>query len=202
MRTWTWIPLSSLGACALLLATRSGGPIDAGTALRLEVPELVERADVVLEGRVAALRVLEEDAGRIETEYVLAVERTYFGDPRPERVVRFPGGVLPDGRGLVLPGLPRLAPGEDVLLFLSAPSAAGLRMPVGLAQGKFRIETDADGVRTLVRDQGMVTLANLATGEVRETGNYARRDYAEVVAEIHAAVEKRLSTGGAGRDDR
>lgn len=195
MRTSTSFFLGALGAGALLCASRALDPVDAGTALRLSVPELVERAGLVIEARVADRHVLEGPAGRIETEYVLAVERTFLGEHQAERRVRLPGGVLEDGRGLILPGLPRLSPGEDVLLFLSGPASTGLRMPVGLAQGKFRIVTAANGGRTLVRDEGSFTFADPATGELREAGSYGRRDYAEVVAEIHAAVNVRNAAG-------
>lgn len=195
MRNSLSLPLGALGVGALLFAFAANDPIDASTVLRLDVPGLVQRADAVVEGRVASSRVTEAGGGRIETEYVLEVERTLLGDPRPERVLRFPGGLLEDGRGLILPGLPRLVPGEEVLLFLSAPSSSGLSLPVGLSQGKFRILTGPDGARLLVREHGPLTVANLATGELREAGGRSSRDYAEVMAEIHAAIEHRNASG-------
>ena len=191
MRNLISLPLGALGALALGCFLWESEPIDASTVLRMDVPELTEHADAIVQGRVASARVLETEDGRIETEYVLEVERTFHGEPRAERVLRFPGGVLEDGRGLLLPGLPSLALGEEILIFLSAPSSSGLSMPVGLAQGKFRVLTDADGKRTLVRDQGRITWANLETGELREAGGAARHDYADVVARIHAALERR-----------
>lgn len=198
MRNSLSLPLGALGAGVLFLALTANDPIDASTVLRLDVPGLVERADAVVEGRVASSRVTEAEDGRIETEYVLEVARTLLGEPRSERVLRFPGGLLEDGRGLILPGLPHLVPGEEVLLFLSAPSSSGLSIPVGLSQGKFRILTGVDGTRLLVRDPGPLTVANLATGELREAGSRSSRDYAEVMAEIHAAIEHRRAAGAGG----
>jgi hypothetical protein len=50
---------------------------------------------------------------------------------------------------LRLPGLPRPRAGEEVVLFLHRPSGRGFTSPVGLGQGFYRVETQAD--RRLVR---------------------------------------------------
>ena len=55
--------------------------------------------------------------------------------------------VLEDGSGMILAGMPRIAAGEETLLFLSAEGATGVRMPVGLSQGKFRVIQTEDGGR-------------------------------------------------------
>lgn len=193
MRTKLILAVAVVAVGLLLLAARPTRSVDASTALRLGVPELVERAGLVLEAEVASARSVEGPGGLIETEYVLEVDRNFWGGESAERTVRMPGGVLEDGRGLVLPGLPRLAPGQDVLLFLSEPGSSGVRVPVGLSQGVFRVVTDAEGRRWVVRDPSQLTVANLVTGSLTEGGTYSRRDYAAVVAEIHAAVEHRLA---------
>jgi len=194
MRIRILLALGGLVASTLILAARSGEAVDASTALRLGLPELTERAALILEGRVLEARALETPEGLIETEYRLAVERTLLGHDLAERQLRLPGGLLPDGRGLALPGMPRIAAGEDVLLFLSEPAPSGRCMPIGLAQGKFGILTHADGQRTLVRELGRVGLASVTSGEVHHGSSSARVDYAAALAEIHAALERRART--------
>jgi len=165
--------------------------VHAGTALELDIEGLSQRADLILEGRVLSSRGRLSARGLIETEYVLAVDRTLWGPERSTRVIRLPGGVLPDGRGLMLPGMPRITPGEDVLLFLTGPSPDGMRMPVGLAQGKFRRVLDRSGARVLVREQSDLTLVNANTGAVREADGHSIMLYAEVVARVQAVTASR-----------
>jgi len=187
-----------LALCAgLLLAAPVGG----GTAVRMELPALVEGADLILEGRVLRRRgVLDPARERIETEYVLAVGRTFQGEPLATRTVRLPGGVLPDGRGMVLPGLPELAVGEEAILFLARADAAGMRMPVGLAQGRFRVVTSATGVRSLVREQADLHLLDPRTGVVSPAPHSAVFDYAATVEGIERAVAaRRARLHGGGR---
>jgi len=145
------IHLTALAAAALaLLALQRTTDVRAGTVQRLGLSDLAERADLSFEGRVLSVRVLEPAPGRIETEYTLREDVAHVGAPCPLRVVRLPGGVLPDGRGLAIAGMPTLAAGDDVLLFLSREGSRGTRMPVGLAQGALRIVTLPTGARRLV----------------------------------------------------
>ncbi len=176
----------SLGLLGLVFLTKPGG-VAAGTALRMEIPELVDGAALVLEGSVLSAQALETPEGRIETEYLVRVDRTFEGEEQPFRSIRLPGGVLEDGRGMLLAGMPRIREGEDVLLFLSAGGSSGVRMPVGLAQGKFTVHTRLDGSKTLVREDAGVSLVG-RDGELVHGEGRTLRDYAEVVAEIEAAL--------------
>ena len=190
-----------LAACFGLFAATSilaflrpaSDDVKAGTALRMDVPELARRADLIIEARVLSLKAVEAGAGRIETEFLLEVERTLAGDDLPLRAVRLPGGLLPDGRGMLLAGMPGLHVGETALLFLSAPSETGMRMPVGLAQGKLRIVTGAAGEKLVVRDAGSLGLIGPGSAAVREAGGLCVLPYAEVLAEIEAARAGALS---------
>lgn len=168
--------------------------VHAGTALELDIEGLGQRASLIVEGRVLSARGRLNARGLIETEYVLDVERTFWGEKKPVRTIRLPGGVLPDGRGLMLPGMPEVRPGEDVLLFLTGASADGTRMPVGLAQGKFQRVLDRKGARVLVRDQSDLTLVDAVTGAVREADGRSVMDYAEVVARVQAVAAGRRAS--------
>lgn len=165
--------------------------VEAGTALRLEVGDMARTSDLVIEGKVLDASVLEGESGLIETEYLVSVDRTLWGADLGTRIVRFPGGVLPDGRGMMIPGMPQIDVGEDVLLFLSKPTSWGMRMPMGLAQGKFSVLRSFNGERRLIRDRGSVTYVDPATGQVSETPTAASLDYAAVMSEIHAGIALR-----------
>lgn len=185
--------LLSLTAAMTLVLGQRPEPVEAGTAVRLDVPGLVELSDLIVEGRVLTANPLQAENGLIETEYVLSVDRTFFGEDLGTRTVRLPGGVLPDGRGMVVPGMPKLSMNEDVLLFLSGSTSWGMRTPVGLAQGKMRVVTDLSGARTLTGSLAGVTFAgedgHSHTNDPQDSSR--RLDYAQTVAEIHAAVAAR-----------
>jgi len=180
-----WLPLA--------LALRTGAPacVEAGTAHKLEIEGLLGQCDQALEGRVQHIRVVEAGPKRIETEITLSVSKRFWGAGGREFVLRMPGGVLPDGRGMLLPGLPRFAEGEELLLFLSAESRNGTRMPVGLAQGRFRIERRAGAAKTLVRDQDELELFDPLTRRTSRAEPRALFDYSAVVARIEAAAQER-----------
>jgi hypothetical protein len=170
--------------------------LEAGTALRVNLEGLVDRSELVLEGRILSA-VSRPAPGRIETVYELEIKRTFLGEERARRTVVMPGGVLPDGTGMILPGVPRLRVGEDAILFLSAESAGGMRVTVGLSQGRFQVETPIDGRRFVVRDHGDLGLLNSEDLTLSEAPAPERFDYAELVAKIHAAcdVRKRRERG-------
>ncbi len=187
--------LAALGLLAVTSLRSTPTGVDAGTAIRMDVADLVDRADLVFEGRVLATRTLQPAPGLIETEYTVAVDRTFWGPQLSQRVFRMPGGVLPDGRGLVLPGMPSLRVGEDALLFLSEAGSSGVRMPIGLAQGKFSVISSLSGARALTRRQGSLSTVDPASGTVQHMGTTELLDYAETIAEIRAAAERRVATG-------
>lgn len=175
-------------------------PAPGGTAARVELEELVGQCDQALEGRVERVRVLECGPKRIETELTLSVARRFWGQGSGELVVRIPGGVLPDGRGLVLAGLPRFEEGEELILFLSAESRRGTRMPVGLAQGRLRVERRADGTKSIVREASDLELIDPRSGRRSAAPARTRLEYEPTLARIQAAVEarrKRPAGGGA-----
>ena len=188
------------GAIAGLLITLTPpggdpGPL-AGTALRMDVEEVLERSDLVVEGRVLSISGVDV-GGVICTDVELSVDPAFWGAEQPARTVRLPGGVLPSGRGTLLPGMPSVSEGEDLLLFLGPPSGAGLRMPTGLGQGKYRLVTERDGDRLAVRSASDLVL--VGGGRARQVNGRDVVDYAELVGRIEAAAQSRRAGEASGR---
>lgn len=177
-----------IGSTLLSLCLQRSSNVEAGTAVRMDVGELVDHAELVIEARVVSALAFEAPGGHIETEYILDVARTFEGEDLPVRAIRLPGGILPDGRGMMLAGMPRLAVGEEALLFLSPSASNGLRMPVGLAQGKLSLITGEAGEKVLLREQAGLTLVDPDSGELSEAAGFAVLPYAEIVARIEAAL--------------
>ncbi|MAE27711.1 MAG: hypothetical protein QF724_03125 [Planctomycetota bacterium] len=200
LRTFT-IALAAAAATVLFMGLLgpASGP-RAGTALRLDIEELVERSDLVLEGRVLSATPVMGASGRLETDYLMTVDRTLWGQHEGTRVLRLPGGVLPDGSGLMLAGMPRLAAGEELVLMLTEAGRGELRVPVGLAQGRFTLHHGLDGTRTLVREQGSLQLVDQSSGRVQSADSRSILDYAETMGRIEAAANrKRVAALGRGR---
>lgn len=168
---------------ALFLPGREAG---AGTALRLDLPSLVQRSDLIVEARVLGARALETE-DLLVTEYLLEVSRTFKGADQPYRALRLPGGVRADGSGLLIPGVPQLALGEEALLFLEPEGRDGARMPTGLAQGKFGVQRSPEGLKRLVGDTSSLALV----GPPGSARTRALLDYADLVAAIEAAAGAR-----------
>lgn len=160
-----------------------------GTARRMELEDLVRVCDLAVEGRVVSMRAVRDVRGRIVTEHVLHVRRTHVGLASTLRTVRLPGGTLPDGTGLLVPGMPRLEVGQECVLFLSSEDTQGTRMPVGLAQGAWRVTKTKEGLRRVTR--AMEGLAVVDGARVGEAETHSQLDYAVFVARVEAAKSLR-----------
>jgi|688.fasta_scaffold00952_26 hypothetical protein len=126
-------------------------PVEAGSSIPMEWGSLADSCEHALEGSVETVRSRRTPQGGIETEIRMRVLRRHQGRGGVSETFRIPGGILPDGSGLLIPGMPRFTEGEELLLFLSAESQRGLRVPVGLDQGAWRIVRDAQGRKRLER---------------------------------------------------
>lgn len=184
--------ICGLAASAYLLAGPffSSDGVSAGTAIRLDVSQLAYNASLIVEGRVLSAQTVEIE-GLVATEYLIEVGETLSGTDLAYRTVCVPGGVREDGSGMLLAGMPTVLPGDTSLFFLTGESSNGLRMPVGLAQGKFDIVLLADGSKRLVRDASDVTLVNPQTGTVQSSGSRAVYDYAQVRTEIESGLARK-----------
>jgi hypothetical protein len=133
-------PMSSRSLAALATAALAVMPRPASSALAVpaSVEELARASAVVVRGRVAsAVARWSADRRRIETEAEIEVASAWRGAPAARVAVVVPGGAA-DGLAQRVDGAPRLAVGEEVVLFLWRRGAGAYRVS-GLAQGKFSV---------------------------------------------------------------
>jgi hypothetical protein len=184
MRISTCVAL--LGAALLTFVASWSSQVGAraSTVEQLDLAGLFDRSEHVVHGRIAAKRVVVGARGRPETEYELGLTHAFWGGAANVLTFRTPGGALADGRELVIPGLPSLAVGEEVLLFLSRESRTGLRVPVGLAQGKFQVVRDEHGAATLLRGESELDVLDPTTKEVKKLSTLASLGFDATAAEL------------------
>jgi len=134
--------------------------------------DLADQADVIVEGRVAAVAAGDRPA----TDYQIEVERVISfragRTPAGELTLRVPGGRA--GRAsLKIWGAPRFTPGERVLLFLAA-DPDGSYHALHLMLGAFHLVTGAKG-EVAVRDLSEAHEVSLP-GTPAKPGEPAARD--------------------------
>ncbi|MCA9002217.1 MAG: hypothetical protein KDB61_09850 [Planctomycetes bacterium] len=158
----------------------------AGTAIRMDVEQLVDGADRIVQGRISGRRTVRDHLGRVVTDYEMDVERTFLGEPAETRTIRMPGGVTAEGRGMVLPGMPQIQVGEEVVLFLNG---EGMQLPTGLAQGKYRVLSTAHGSQQVMQSTGSLELVGAAS---HQHGAVTSMSYSEFSGRVQARVTERL----------
>ncbi|HIF42420.1 MAG TPA: hypothetical protein EYQ74_15160 [Planctomycetes bacterium] len=196
-----------LSATILLFALGGLGIVDgdlnAGTALRMDMEQLVEGSDLVLEARVLSQTPLLGTDGLVYTDFELEVQRTFWGEDRPSRRVRLPGGALSTGRATLIPGMGTLRVGEEALLMLSPEGPQGVRVFCGLSQGRYRILTPLTGSRVASREASAEALLDATTGMLVPGTQSEVLEYADLIARCTAAVSakraRHTSSEGTGR---
>jgi hypothetical protein len=153
-----------------------------------DFPTLVGDARAIAVGRVIALQPQWTDGRRaIETLVTLEVEQYLKGSLGPTVTVHVPGGQMGPYLSL-MPGAPRFADGEEVILFLAGDGPA-IPHILALGQGVFRIVRDPNsGARTVVPE--LLTPAGLSAVRVVR-GDPARRPapFDRFAADVQALVK-------------
>ena len=120
--------------------------------------ELIAIADRVVRGRVLDSVVERAPSGAIHTRTRVAVIEDFTGGADTIITVLERGGRLPDGTTVWIPGAPRFAPGEDVVLCLER-TASGYRT-VSMGFSAFRVGAAVAGDRPLTRFAGTAVVAS------------------------------------------
>ena len=119
-----------------LLTTAS--VVSGTTVWRYDLESLSLQSERILVGRCTA-STTEVAEGGLFTRVVVAVDEVVKGVESEEVILRLPGGQA-NGRRLHVAGMPTFVPGEEVVLFLTEEDPSYGAWPLGLAQGKFRVE--------------------------------------------------------------
>src|SRR5512138_1414697 len=126
-------------ALAVLVFLAAAAPAAAAVFAATTVEGMTMRSDAVVCGRVVATAARSTRDWRMVTEVEVAVDQTWKGEPGRNVRVVVPGGRLP-GVAMWVDAAPTVAPGEDVVVFLSRGGAVW--HVSGLALGKFRVDRD------------------------------------------------------------
>ena len=131
----------------------------------INIEEMTERAATIFAGRCLNVRVEHDPKlGRDVTAATFRVERSIKGTAGTTITVRMPWASM-----VAIPsGVPSFARGDEVVLFLYGESATGMRAPVGLGQGRFRILTYKHGRRMAMNDVGNRNLMHGVSASARE----------------------------------
>jgi hypothetical protein len=170
--------LTCLVAAVLLVPAAA---LHATVYISADLGELTTDARAVAHGRVVALEAQWLEGRRsIETLVTLEVETYVKGDLGPTVTLRVPGGQMGPYRSVML-GAPTFVEGEEVVVFLAA-SGPAIPHLVGLAQGVFRVRTDAATGARLVTPEIVRMPATAAVAPVRVVRGDATRRPAPLAA--------------------
>jgi hypothetical protein len=203
LRPLTTVFIGTLLSATILFLALGGlgladGDLNAGTALRMDLEQLVEGSDLVLEARVLSETPLLGSDGLVYTDFELEVKRTFWGEDRPSRRIRLPGGALSTGRATLIPGMGTLRVGEEALLLLSSEGPQGARVFCGLSQGCYRILTPLSGSRVASREASADALLDETTGTLVPGMQAEVLEYADLMARCTAAVSAKHARHASG----
>jgi len=165
-RALSWIAAAMLAAITV--------PAGAGMVLKMNLSQLTDRADAIFRGHVLSAEPgkISVGGGTLPTvTYRLRVDEAFKGkfDPKENAAPEVEITMLGTHKATVrsgnrtrlstsLPEVPKLHVGEDYVLFTTAPGKSGLRAPVGLGQGSFRIYLGANKTELAVNELNNVGL--------------------------------------------
>jgi hypothetical protein len=151
--------VSFLVAGILLFAASAFGL----TVLQLNLEQLTALAEKVFVGKCLSVESRTDSSGRPVQYVTFEVIEMLKGEPAAKVTFKQLGLSSPQEKDLSEEGItvqgvfremPRYEAGEEALIFLSAESRLGFTAPVGLYQGKFRIDTDPSGTKSVVNGIG------------------------------------------------
>jgi hypothetical protein len=137
------------------------GSQDTTLAAALSLQEMINQSDVIAIGSCSNTQSVWVD-GSLVTVATVSVSETLKGAGSETLTVVLPGGIDANRKipvSMSYPGAPRLSPGENAFLFLTAEPEFGNNYTVaGFSQGKFSIVNDEDGEPMVSRDLSEMSL--------------------------------------------
>ncbi len=138
-------------------------PAFATTVLQLSFEEVAESAELIFEGRVTDVEVVQTGPRSIHTNVTFEVISVIKGNYADTGItLQFLGGEV-DGRRLVVQGMQMPAQGDTGIFFVESLQETLIHPLVGWSQGHFLLETDSTGeTRVLSAEHAPVTGIALA----------------------------------------
>jgi hypothetical protein len=179
----------TLVAFSLGLLLSAQAPATATSVVRLDVDQLSDKAEVIIHGRCVRKQARKDRQGDIVTDLTLEVFDGLKGDLGRTFEFTVYGGVLPE-RGSAIAGAPTFKTGEELLVFLGPVNARGLRMVIGLAQGKYTIRRERGKTLAFRNLQGL-RLVDSETGEEHDPEPEQGVPFDELLARIKARLAEK-----------
>lgn len=133
----------------LLLCMLCRAPAFASTVLEMSFGEVVERAQLVFEGRVLGLDSRQLADGSIHTFVRFSIRDVIKGDYSQDEIeLRFLGGQV-GGRALHVTDMQMPELGESGIYFVESLLQSQVHPLVGWAQGHFLLQTEANGLEVV-----------------------------------------------------
>lgn len=144
------MPIFAAGLCAALCVTLFAGQLSAqrdARVLQRNMAELVSDSYTIVVGKITSVRAeVHPQIPSLNTIFVtMQVSEVWKGQAGPTFSFRLFVNNELDFKAKLDYGN-----GQDVLLMMTQPSQYGLSSPAGLEQGRFRVQPDANGNRTIV----------------------------------------------------
>ena len=163
-------------------------PVDTSMTNGLSIKDMTHRSDLIALGSCVDTRSVWVHRTLV-TLATISVAETLKGAEAETVTVALPGGIDANRKfpvAMSYPGAPRIEPGEDVFLFLTAHGeAVGTYAVTGFSQGKFSIVKDEAGQQIVTRD---------LTRTMLKDNNGVRRGSADVtpLSSLKAQVKAHL----------
>lgn len=147
------------GIVAVIAAVLAAAHPAAGLSARLTSDEIVQRGHSIVVGTVICSSTRWGDGKKmIWTDYELAVEETWKGEPARSVTVSFAGGTV-DGQSIFVTHVPVLEVGSTYALSLHEPGHLYPSPVVGSEQGLFHVVKDeATGERVFLDAEGFAVI--------------------------------------------
>lgn len=161
-------------------------PASATSVIRMSVADMTDRAEVIVHGRCVRKQARMGKDDEIVTDITLEVFEAVKGELGRSFEFTVYGGVLPE-RGSAIAGAPTYKTGEELLVFLGPVNDRGLRMVIGLAQGKYTIRRERGQTLAFRNLQGL-SLVDAKTGETSEAEPEQGVPFEELLARVKARL--------------
>lgn len=189
--------------CALwILSLAAVAPtLGAATYIPMSDGQLSRRASVIVHGVVWSAQVVQDARGDPYTVTTIRPLEVVKGHLEGDLVLRHLGGMLADGRGLVVSGSPKYRVGREVIVF-AEPRKDGDYRTLELALGKFEVWRDSVDQRFALPAVPMASLPSPAVsrqaGE-REAGDGDFRELRRFLRFLRGGGARGYTADGAPR---